>query len=98
VRERIAGYIVVGGPSKLGLNNGAWVQEVRNILNKQLQTADRGWPSSLGWGTNNPHRKKNVYVANYLQLPRKCTGFRSESQKERNHLEDQGVDGRMRSE
>jgi hypothetical protein len=27
-----------------------------NILNKQLWTADRGWPSSLGvrWGANNP--------------------------------------------
>jgi hypothetical protein len=27
-----------------------------------------------------------------------CTGFRWENQKERDHLEDQGVDGRMGSE
>jgi hypothetical protein len=31
-----------------------------NILNKQSQTADKGWSSSLGVGrgANNPHRKK----------------------------------------
>jgi hypothetical protein len=31
-----------------------------NILNKQLWTADKGWPSSLGvgQGANNSHRKK----------------------------------------
>jgi hypothetical protein len=28
----------------------------------------------------------------------KCTGFRWESEKKRDHLEDQGVDGRMGSE
>jgi hypothetical protein len=29
-----------------------------SILNKQLWTADKGWPSSLGVGLTTPHRKK----------------------------------------
>jgi hypothetical protein len=45
-----------------------------NILNKQQRTADRGWPSSLGLGggLTTTHRK-NLYVAKYLQPPRKWT-------------------------
>jgi len=40
-----------------------------NILNKQLQTAIKAWLSSLGvgWGANNPHRKKLPFYRS-LQL------------------------------
>jgi hypothetical protein len=36
-----------------------------NILNKQSQTADSGWSSSMGvgWGANNPPPKKNSTFA-----------------------------------
>jgi hypothetical protein len=43
-----------------------------NILNKQSQTSERGWPSSLGAKLGlTTGTVKIVYVANYLLPPRK---------------------------
>jgi hypothetical protein len=47
-----------------------------NILNKQLQTADKGWSSSLevGRGANNSSPWKCIFVTKYLQTkPRTWT-------------------------
>jgi hypothetical protein len=56
-----------------------------NILNwqKQSRTADRGRPSSLGvgQGANNSHRQKSFVTK------------RPVGPKERDHLDDRGVDG-----
>jgi hypothetical protein len=41
-----------------------------NILNKQSQTDNKGWPSSLGLGVGltTPHRKKNLVRTIYTSL------------------------------
>jgi hypothetical protein len=33
-----------------------------NMLNEQSRTADRGWPSRLGGGANNPPHRKKLYL------------------------------------
>jgi hypothetical protein len=46
-----------------------------NILNKQLRTADKGWPCSLGvgWGLTTPHRKKKKHVTKCYKAPQNFT-------------------------
>jgi hypothetical protein len=46
-----------------------------NILNKQLWTADKGWPSSLeiGRGANNHPTVKISMVTKYFKAPRAWT-------------------------
>jgi hypothetical protein len=75
-----------------------------NILNKQSRTADSGWSSSLGVGreANNPPRKTQylLHITTHSLGTGRITWHKLSTGKwkERDHLEDQDLGGKMESE